>query len=549
MKKNKAGLLATKTIIVLMAIFLVLFFLIKYICVFPFSIFSIDFWLTITVIAGLILILLVLTFLIEGYDCKGNLSFIKDFLKVFGIIVILLAAVVVIGGISSLELFNAKDYQQLVTIEESNFEKDIPNVSENFKQLSIVDQKTAIKLGDRTIGGLKNSTWYEVDDEYNLIKYQGKYYRISELNYGGFFKYNKAKKEGIPGYVLVDVTNQKAEYVELKTPIYYSPSGYFSKYLDRHIQQEYTTYILGESFFEIDEEGNPYYITSVQTPTIGLFGGKKENSFIITNASTGEMKEYKTEDLPEWVDHAYDLEYLMKVTEYNLKYVNGFWNTIFEKTGVNATSYNYETSYYNTAINNKGEIVFYTGVTPINKSESNLGFILANPRTGKISYYNYPGAEETSAQDAAESLVQNLGFDATFPTIINVEGQATYYMLLKDKAGLVQRVSLCNVEDYTKVVQAKSLSETISLYKEKIGLEVETQKEILTKTGKIESIYPIELEGFTYYYFTLKNDDNLYMSSIKNNNKQVFLAKDVEVSIEYTESKIKGECLVNKIKF
>ncbi len=462
-------------------------------------------------------------------------------------------------------MFNASKYQKMIEIEEGNFEKDINRI-EDTNNISIVDMETAESVGDRTVGSIKNATWYEVDDEYNLIEYQGEQYRISTLNYGGYFKARKAKYEGIPGYVLVNTQTQEAKYIELEEGMKYSPSAYWSFDLKRHLRNQYSSYIFGTAFFEIDENGMPYYITAVQKPTIGLFGGKKEESFIITNAINGESKEYSTDDLPEWVDHAYDLDYLMQVTKYNLKYVNGFWNSLFSQTDVLNTSYEYKAGKdtdgdgkkdiyyegYNTTITSDGDIVFYAGLTPASNAESNVGFILANPKTGVIKRYECSGAEESSAVSSAESLVQDLKYLATFPTILNVNGNETYFMLLKDKAGLVQRYALCNVKNYTQVVQSETLDEALELYQEKLGLTTVTeteQTETLKKEGAIENLYQAQLDGCTFYYFTIEGSTDLYMSSIKNSNKQVLLITGMKVSIEYVNSSEEGVCIVQKIQF
>ena len=464
-----------------------------------------------------------------------------------GICLIVLA----IGGLTSAQMFNAKNYHNIVSISESDFSADVPTISES-TPVSIVDMATAQKLGDRTIGTISNATWYEVSGEYNLIKYQGKYYRISALEYGGLFKYNKAKFSGIPGYVLVDVTNQEAEYVPLENPIKYSPSGHYAYLLKRHLHRNYRSYIFGKSFFEIDEEGKPYYITTVLKPSIGMFGGQKVTSFIITDAVTGENTEYTTDTLPEWVDQAYNVTYLMEVVDYHYSYVNGWWNTLFGQTGINKTSYEYyENAYsgYNTTIDSEGNIVFYTGVTPASNSESNIGFLLLNPKNGNINYYACAGAEESSAQVAAEGLVQNMGYKATFPTVLNVDGAETYFMLLKDGAGLVQRYALCNIKDYTKVVQAQTLDEAISLYRQKLSGVTVSPSDKYTAEGAITSLYQAEIEGFTYYYFTIEGSDNLYMSSITNSNKQVLLTVGTSVSIEYSNSSEDGVFVVTQIQF
>lgn len=485
--------------------------------------------------------------------------------KISSILAVVTVLVLIVGGFTGSKMFNASKYQKMVEIEEGNFEKDINRIEDTYN-ISIVDMETAESVGDRTVGSIKNSTWYEVDDEYNLIEYQGEQYRISPLNYGGYFKSQRAKYDGIPGYVLVNTQTQEALYIELEEGMKYSPSAFWSFDLKRHLRNQYSSYIFGTAFFEIDEDGVPYYITSVQKPTIGLFGGKKEESFIITNSITGESKEYSTEDLPEWIDHAYDLDYLMQVAEYNLKYVNGFWNSLFSQTNVLNTSYEYKASKdtdgdgetdthyegYNTTITSDGDIVFYAGLTPASSAESNVGFILANPRTGKIKRYSCSGAEESSAASSAESLVQDLKYLATFPTILNVDGNETYFMLLKDKAGLVQRYALCNVKNYTQVVQAETLDETLQLYRKKLGIttvEAETEQETLKTEGNIQNLYQAQLDGCTFYYFTIEGSTDLYMSSIKNSNKQVMLKEGTKVSIEYLKSSEEGVYKVQKIQF
>ena len=494
---------------------------------------------------GVVAIGAVIQWIIDCFEDEYYLG-IKIGAGLFAVVLVVL----LIGGLTSWQLFNATSYHNIITMQEGNFDEDVNRV-ENVQNISIVDMGTAERLGDRTIGSIKNAAWYEVDDEYNLIKYQGEQYRISPLNYGGYFKSQKAKYDGIPGYVLVNTSTQEAKYVELKEAMRYSPSAHWSFDLKRHLRGQYPSYMFGEHYFEIDEEGIPYWITAVKRSTIGMFGGKKEESFIITNACTGESKEYKTEELPEWVDHAYSLSYLMKAVANNLNYVNGFWNSIFSKTGVLKTTYSYGGGYYNTAITADGDIVFYTGLTPASNAESNVGFILANPRTGVITRYTCSGAEETSAQASAESLVQDLKYEATFPTILNVDGEETYFMLLKDKAGLVQRYALCNVENYTKVVQASTLEEAVSQYLVKLGKEdVQQEDSTIQKTeGTITELYQAQIDGCTFYYFKLEGGENLYMSSIKNSNKQVMLKVGTKVSIEYIPSNEDCIFIVQKINF
>ena len=480
----------------------------------------------------------------------------------FAGITVLIVVVFFITSIPSWKVFHAKQYANLIQVEDGDFENDIPEISD-IDSTVIVDMKTAQKLGDRTMGTIQHATWYEADDEYNLISVNGEYYRISSIEYAGFFEYLKSRSSGIPGFILVNAETQEAEFIELENGIKYVPSAFYGYDLARHIHNQYPTYILGKSFFEIDDDYNPYWITNVRTTKIGLRGAPVATSVLITDAITGETTEYAMDEIPDWVDHTSSVEYLMDLIEDHYQYQNGFFN--FSNTNVFRTSYYYkdenegedENEYtpfdgYNSMIDKEGNIWFYTGLSPANSAETNIGFLLVSPKTGEVRYYDGSGAEESSAQIAAEGLVQDLKYSASFPNMVNVDGIPTYFMVLKDTAGLVQRYALCNVEQYSKVVQAETLSEALSEYRKRLELtesadeEYETpdttdtssnvseENETIKTSGKVQIISEAQISGNTYYYFILENDENIYMSSIENSNLQPLkLVEGVNVDIEY----------------
>ena len=181
-----------------------------------------------------VLIISTLSFLlVEAFDRKFVFSTVS--------VCILTIAIMawMVSGITSWQCFHASRYQKLTDIQEASFSEDITDESLNI----IVDVDSAKKLGDRVIGDVENSYWYEVDDEWNLCEINNKYYRVSPLNYAGLFKYNKASNVGIPGYVKINAQTQETEFVKLENAIMYSPSGYFSKNLERHLRDEYPSYV------------------------------------------------------------------------------------------------------------------------------------------------------------------------------------------------------------------------------------------------------------------------------------------------------------------
>lgn len=459
------------------------------------------------------------------------------------IILVVLAIIGLIGWFSSGKMFHSAEYQQIAEIGTGNFAADFEDIgNKNVNNLNgIVDLDTARKLGDRTIGSIANASWYEVNDEYNLITYQDTPYRVSSLEYGGYFKYKKAGS--IPGYVLVNANTQEARYVEVEGGMKYSPSAYFKYDLKRHLRKLYPKYSFGNSYFEIDEFGNPYWITSVKQTTYGMFGCRVETKFLVTDARDGKTEEFSNDNMPEWAEHAYSLKYLMNITHWHYQYVNGFWN--LSSTKVYKTTYDYRDSEkqfygYNSFVDKNGQVYFYTGLTPASGAESNVGFITLNTRTGVITQYDIAGAEENSAKEAAEGLVQNLGYEGTFPTVVNIGGEATYLMALKDKAGLIQRYALVNIKNYSIAVEAEQIEKAINEYLLKLGkpsvAEEVNNEETLEAKGKISKVYSAEIDGTTYFYYVIANDQNIYRASIKINEKQVILAEGDTISIQYVDS-------------
>ena len=451
------------------------------------------------------------------------------------IIVIIVAVIIVvgtIGAIASSKMVNAVKYSNLIEIEEGNFEDEIQSVStvEESREFPLLDVETAQKLGNRSLSEIDKVSQFEVNGEYNLISYDEKQYRLSPLEYNSIFK--ALNNESIPGYVLVDSESQESHLVQLDNEIKYAPSDIFSQDLKRLLRGKYPSYIFDKFQFDIDDNGEAYYIAPVLKPTIGFFGGKIVQSFVIVNANTGECEEYAPEDLPEWVDHAYSLDYLMGLAE---------------DLNVNEDDDEDENEFvgYNSIMTKDG-VQFFTCVVSVSNDESALGFILANSKTGEITYYDCAGAEESTAQLQAESLYQNYGYKSSYPLMVSVDGVPTYVISLKDKSKINKAYVMINVENYTLSASGETLEDTLLQYREKIfgeegltpeDLTGETSEEVKTETklatGTIAELYQATQNGTTQFFFILEGDENLYISSISNNSRQVQMSVGSSVSIDY----------------
>ena len=499
-------------------------FLLNYLAMPAWTFQSEGFWLYLSTISASAFILFLISDL-ASHDKR------YIFTKVAGFVTVSILLIWFLASFPSWKLFNSSKYRNIISISNNgNFDQDVPRVQSS-QDIPIVDMVTARQLGDRTMGSMENYlSQYEVDGEYNLITYKGTYYRISPILYGGFFKYLNSKSNGIPGYVLVNIYTQEATLITLDKPMRYSPSAYFGNLLKRHLRQKYSSYIFGKEQFEIDDEGTPFYIVPVEKPTAGLFGAHVVDKVILVNAVTGDMEEKSVQDVPTWVDHVFSVSYLMDRVDWYYGYTNGFWNSVFTKKDVRKTSYSFDESQYY-FIAKKDGVYLYTGITSAGKDESNIGFILANVRTGQITYYSGPGAEESSAQASAEGVVQQFGYKAGPVMIVNIDGVETYFMTLKDNQQLVKKVALVNKKNYTIAVVEDTITQAVNSYRAKFSGQADV--ELTNKEGMISELYTAIKGGDTYFYFKIQGDKVLYVSSILNNDHQVAMKIGDTISMEY----------------
>lgn len=467
---------------------------------------------------------------VEPRDLLGRKSS-----KALAIAAGILFLIVIVMGIASSAIFNAKKYASLINIENGDFSTDIVETG-NINDIAIMDTETAKIIGDRAIGSLTDVvSQYEVSDDYSTIDYNGKPIKVASLEYVGFFKWLNNRKSGIPGYVMVDPISNEAKYIQLNKPIKYTMSGWFSDNLQRHVQFQYPTSIFEGFYFELDNEGNPYYICPVLKSNAGLFGAKDVKGVVICDPCTGDSKYYSVSEVPNWVDRVYDGDLATKKYDWYGNLSGGFWNSVIGNKGCKVTTDDYGYKVMD------GDVWAYTGVTSVNNDESNLGFVLINLRTCESRYYEVSGAEEYSAMSSAEGQVQNLGYTASFPSLINISNTPTYIMALKDDGGLVKMYALVNVEKYNIVATGKTQNEALNEYRKLlteyniVSGDAEVNLDYPSKRITVRDIKFIAVEGDTTVYITDGNGQ-VYKKKFSEDETLVTLQPEDQITVYYQEN-------------
>lgn len=458
-------------------------------------------------------------------------------------VVIGAVAIFLIGSLLSSEIINASKYQSLLTVETRNFKEDIKEVSYN--QIPILDKESAATIGNRVMGTMVDIvSQFEISDMYAQINYNNKPVRVSPLKYGSLIKWFTNQSSGLPGYVRIDMTTQQAEIVRLSEGIKYSTSDHFGRNIYRHLRFAYPTYIFDTISFEINEDGTPYWICPTKKYNIGLFGGVTVGRVVLCNAITGEMTDYDVTEVPQWVDKVYSAELLIELYDYYGTLKHGYFNSILSQKDCLKTTdgYNYM------AMND--DVWVYTGVTSVGQDESNVGFVLMNQRTMETRYYTVAGAEEFSAMSSAEGKVQHLNYEATFPLLLNVGGEPTYFMALKDSAGLVKSYAMLNIEKYQTVAIGDTVNECEKNYINMLknnGITVEDKKEELQIVGTVTKIVPTVIDGNSHYYILLDNKKEIYDVSVKENPSVILVEQGNTITLTYTKSEGVNTANIKKI--
>ena len=519
MKKAKLKVIAVLAVLILAAAY-------YYAALPALNLHSADMWM--------FLIMLVLAagaaYILKKRPTRYELKKLKGF-KIIEVILLLLVGAYVIGSLLSSPIVNAKKYQKLLDVQDGEFIKDIEELS--FDQIPLLDRDSAQILGNRKMGSMVDMvSQFEVDDLYSQINYQDQPVRVSPLRYASLIKWFTNLREGIPAYIKIDMATQNTELVKLSEGMKYTTSDHFNRNIYRHLRFRYPTYIFNELSFEIDDDGVPYWICPVRKYNIGLFGGITVGRVILCNAITGETRDYAIEEVPEWIDRAYSADLLVELYDYYGTLKHGYFNSVLGQKDclITTNGYNY------LAIDD--DVWVYTGVTSVSGDQSNVGFVLMNQRTMETKFYAIEGATETSAMSSAEGQVQNLKYQATFPLLLNISGEPTYFIALKDDAGLVKKYAMVNVQKYQIVaigdtVSSCEASYTDLMYENGIKAVAEDTREIETVTANISRIVQGVIDGNSHYFVMLEGSDDIFDISIAEYISIIGYDVGDKVTIEY----------------
>lgn len=451
----------------------------------------------------------------------------------YGFILIgLLVLLMIVATAVGIPFFNASRYRDLIAMTDGDFTADVAEL--NMNQIPVVDKDTASRLGSRKLGEMSELvSQFEIQENYTQINYRQTPYRVTPLAYADPVKWLFNQKEGLPAYITVNMVTQETDLVWLESGMKFSPSEYFFRNIYRYLRFSYPTKMFEQVSFEIDDNGIPYWVAPVISYRIGWWDGDDIAGAVLVNACTGESHYYAKSDVPQWIDQLYGANLIIEQLDDNGRFQNGYFNSIFGQRGVRRTTYGYN------YLAMDDDVYLYTGMSSVTGDESNIGFVLVNLRTKETRFYSIPGATEYSAMDSAEGQVQHLNYTATFPLLLNISERPTYFVSLKDAAGLVKMYAFVDVAQYQLVGTGSTVTEAQKNYRTVLNLEEtisEPDRTEAEQTGVVEDIASVVVSGNSCYYLTLERDDSVYSAPISVSSRLPFLKAGDRIRFTYLES-------------
>ncbi|TDP58166.1 hypothetical protein [Flavobacterium dankookense] len=495
----------------------------------------------------IVLILLGIYFFISlglSVDSTGKKFIISSRPGKWLLVIMLLVGlyVTIVPLLTSATIFHTSSYQKMIG-EVKNGEKISTHIAPiSMDKIRVVDQDLAYLLGEKIIGSQPALGSQIVLGKFSIQKVNNELYWVAPLLHSGFFKWLN-NREGTPGYVMVSATNERdvklVQTVNNKpVKIKYQSGAYFQSDIYRHVYLNgYATTGLADFTFEIDEQGNPFWVIATYDKQIG-FSGENTNGIVVVDAQSGDIKEYSIDNAPAWVDRIQPAEFIENQLNDWGEYIKGYWNFSNQDKlqiteGLTLVYGKNDRSYW------------YTGLTSVGSDESSVGFVLVDTRTKETTFYKQSGATEYAAQSSAEGKVQEKGYKTSLPIPYNINNIPTYVMTLKDDGGLVKMYAMVAINDYTIVGVGNSMRETLTSFKSAFNStgnrinpsSADAKKSLKSIVTRIQSDVK---NGNSFYYFTIKDYPNIFVGSsqVSAELPVTIVGDSIEISFDIDEEKV-----------
>ncbi len=443
---------------------------------------------------------------LDGHMAAGKIAFIS--------VVLTVAFVGLVNFTTTSAALHDTEYRAFVAkdIEQGVWDRDFSAIDP--AHLRQVSMSQAIWKGNKALsqveGGAIGSR-FKIG-EYSIQKLQGELVWIAPLEYQGFSVWQSA--DYTPGFVMVSAEDPNREpQLVSDRKLKYLDSAYFGDNLWRHVVTSgYLAKGLEDPTFEVDDEGNPFYVYTRYDLEIG-YGGADPVGALVVNPETGEMTEYSLGELPAWIDRIMpESEAYARLTWYG-GYVKGWVNSWWGERDVIAPT----DADLSLVWTNDGRACWFTGMTSTKSTDQALVSVaLMDSRTGRVREYRVDGAaDEGDVAGAVQSAVSNYkDWVPTPPIPENVYGRLAWIVPVVNTSGVPQRIAIVSA-DASKVALGETVGQALAEYRRKMA---ESGDRVVAEDASAEASVQAIVDRFatdvrggtTTYLFTVAGDPRVY---------------------------------------
>ncbi|MFA5586469.1 MAG: hypothetical protein WDA02_08000 [Saccharofermentanales bacterium] len=442
----------------------------------------------------------------------ATLTYKKTYKSKFGFILLIIGFIFfAILPIGSMNVFRSSEYYKLIgnVIEKTDIsDLKIPNIEDAI----IIDSETAYDISYKKLVNENDTLLNNFKlDKFYLQEINNKLYYISPLLYSNSKSFNGNL---ISGYVMLNaldtsdfklITNVNNYDIKLKYQ-----TGKYGENIRRHI---YNNGFKNKPFtdinFTVDDNMNPWYITSLYDKKIG-YSGREVTSVLIINPMNGHINKYDINNVPDWVDFPHNYSIINDQIWDWCKNDNDTVNK--RKTDGLHKIFNNKKKYYYT------DIIDYYG-----KDDVSIGFIFVDTKTKETIYYKYKGITVESSISTIENLVGDK-YDILIPGIYKLFGELVYFTIIKDDNKIV-KYAIVNYKNGKIIGIGDNVNDAKFKYQLSLNKNGIINNDLPPVRIKIDRIGLDIINGIIYYNFTTENYPNRIFITTSNISSDIILTE------------------------
>ncbi|API91339.1 hypothetical protein J32TS6_33620 [Virgibacillus pantothenticus] len=450
---------------------------------------------------------------------------------------LILFAIIAIPGFILLGILSLDDAHQSIATKEVEEAKPLDQDATPI----VVSPEFARNKVQKAMSVVPNTQFYDLG-KLQVQKVNNDIVFVAPVEFTGFWKYFRGKET--EGYFTISATDINAQPKFIEGKMKYTNSSYFNHQVSRTIYNAHPNYIQnGEPQIEVDEEGKPWYVQTLYKP-IGLTNKPNLQKLhaAVVDPVTGDVKLYKSDQAPEFIEGSISSEMASEENEYFGKYVHGWLNSIFGKKDVKIPNESGTETSVTPLFDENGAMYYFTDMSsPKENIDSALGYTLINARTGKLTYYN--GEQNNGIMDSkgAKEIVNKefpeKKWTGSMPILYNIDGNPTWVVNVLDPNGLFKHYAYIKAADSDFVVFGDTARSTLESYRlalaqDPSNVESTGEASLEKRNGTVERVLVTTQDKNQVVQFLLQDDPIIYTVNSGKAPRAIFLQTGDKVELE-----------------